>query len=115
MLVSEYPGLMWTLAGRSVCCGCNGQIHTDDRNPVEKKGRHGRSLRERERGRPLPGQAFIAFLGTLHGGWSSFTMHRFTTGDYLLQITKEGMLPINSKRRMLQLRGKLLTLHTWVV
>ena len=29
----------------------------------------------------MPGQAFIAFLGTLHRGWSSFTMHRFTVGD----------------------------------
>ena len=53
-----------------------------------------------------PGQAFIAFLGTLHWGWSSFTMHRFTVGDYLLQITKERMLLITSKRRMLQIKGK---------
>ena len=40
---------------------------------------------------PLPGQAFTAFLGTLYQGWSSFTMYRFTVGDYLLQITKERM------------------------
>ena len=59
----------------------------------------------RER-RPLPGQAFIVFLGTLHGGWSSFTMHRFAVGDYLLQITKERMLLITSKRRMLQIKGE---------
>ena len=96
----------------STCCGSNGQIHTDYRNPVEKKGRPGCSLSEREgekareRARPLPGQAFIAFLGTLHGGWPSFTMHRFTTGDYLLQTTKERMLLITSKRRMLQLKGE---------
>ena len=32
----------------SVCCGCNGQIHTDYRNSVEKKGWHGHSLSERE-------------------------------------------------------------------
>ena len=67
-------------------------------------------VRERARGperaQPLPGQAFISFLGTLHGGWSSFTMHRFIVGDYLLQITKERMLLITSKRRMLQLKGK---------
>ena len=84
----------------------------DYRNPVEKKGWHGHSLRQREgerareRARPLPGQAFIAFLGTLYQGWSSFTMHRFTVGDYLLQKTKERMLLITSKRRMLQIKGK---------
>ena len=86
------PALVWILASRILCCGSNRQIHTDYRNPVEKKGRHGHSLSERgwegqrepkrESG-PLPGQAFIAFLGTLHPGWSSFTMHRFTVGDYL--------------------------------
>ena len=95
----------------SVCCGSNGQIHTDYRNTVEKRGQHGHSLSEREGERaresqPLPGQAFIAFLGTLHGGWSSFTMHRFAVGDYLLQITKERMLLITSKRRMLQIKGE---------
>ena len=76
-------------------------------------------MRERARGveraqkresQPLPGQAFIAFLGTLHRGWSSFTMHRFTVGDCLLQTTKDGMLLITSKRRMLQLKGE--TGHT---
>ena len=67
-------------------------------------------MREGERAResqPLPGQAFIAFLGTLHGGWSSFTMHRFTTGDYLLRRTKDWTLLITSKRRMLQLKGEV--------
>ena len=54
----------------------------------------------------LPGQAFIVFLGTLHRGWSSFTMHRFTTGDYLLRTTKDRTLLITSKRRMLQLNGE---------
>ena len=31
----------------SVCHGSNRQIHTDYRNPVEKKGQHGHSLSER--------------------------------------------------------------------
>ena len=31
----------------SVCCGCDDQIHTDCRSPMEKKGRRGHSLRER--------------------------------------------------------------------
>ena len=65
--------------------------------------RAGESPRET---RPLPGQAFIAFLGTLHPGWSSFTMHRFTVGDYLLQTTKDRILLITSKRRMLQIQGE---------
>ena len=38
---------------------------------------------EGQRAQPLPGQAFIAFLGILHRGWSSFTMHRFAVGDWL--------------------------------
>ena len=107
--------MMWILACRILCCGGNGQIHTDYRNPVEKKGQHGHSRSERERegqrepkkdSRPPPGQAFIAFLGTLYRGWSSLTVHRFTVGDYLLQITKERMLLITSKRRMFQMQGE---------
>ena len=49
----------------SMCCGCDKQIHMDYRSPVEKKGQHGHSPSERVP-RPLAGQAFIAFLGTLH-------------------------------------------------
>ena len=33
-------------------------------------------------------------------------MHRFALGDYLLQITKERMLLITSKKRMLQMQGE---------
>ena len=77
--------------------------------------REGERARESPREKELtppspPGQAFIVFLGTLHGGWSSFTMHRFTTGDYLLRTTKDRILPITSKTRMLQLEGE--TAHT---
>ena len=75
----------------------------DDRNPVEEKGGHGHSLvREGERARespresrPLPGQAFIDFLSTLQGGWSSFTIHRFTVGDYLLKADNKGQNTAN--------------------
>ena len=99
-------------ASRILCCDSNRQIHRDYRNPMEKKGLHGCSLSQREgervraRARPWPVQAFIAFLGTLHGGWSSFTMHRFTVDDYLLQTTKDRMLLITSKRRTLQIKGE---------
>ena len=72
--------------------------------PLSKRGREGQ--REPKRAQHLPGQAFIAFLGTLHQGWSSFTMHRFALGDYLLQITKERMLLTTSKKRMLQMQGE---------
>ena len=34
-------------ACRILCCGSNGQIHMDYRNPVEEKGQHGHSLSER--------------------------------------------------------------------
>ena len=51
------------------------------------------------RPRPLPGQAFIAFLGTLHQRWSSFIMHRFALGGNLLQITKERKLLITAKKK----------------
>ena len=82
----------------SMCSGCKGQIHTDYRSPVEKNGRHGHSLSERGP-QPLPGQAFIAFLGTLLRGWSSFTMHRFALGGYLLKITKERKLLITTRKK----------------
>ena len=67
-------------------------------SPVEEKGLHGHSLKGRAP-RSLPWQDFIAFLGTLYWGWSSFTMHRFALGGYLLQKTKERMLLITSKRK----------------
>ena len=48
---------------------------------------------------PLPWKAFIAFLGTLHWGWSSFNMHGFELGGYFLQKTKERVLLITSKEK----------------
>ena len=67
----------------------------------------GAALQVRERvPRPPPGQAFIVFLGTLHQGWSSFTMHRFVLGGYLLQTTKERMLLNTSKKDMCKYKGK---------
>ena len=40
-------------------------------------------------------------------------MHRFTTGDYLLRTTKDRILLITSKRRMLQLKQE--TGHTSIL
>ena len=61
-----------------------------------------------ERGpwRPQPGQAFIVFLGTVHQGWSSFTMHRFVLGGYLLQTTKERILLNMLKKDICKCKGK---------
>ena len=101
-------------AGRIRCCDGHRQIHTDYRNPAEKKGRHGHSLSERGREgqrepktEPTPAwTGFYCFSGPLHRRWSSFTMHRFTVGDCFLQTTKDRKLLIISKRRMLQLKGE---------
>ena len=90
---------MRILASRLLCCGSNRQIHTDYRNPVEKKGLRGSFLSQREGPETPPGQAFIVFLGTLHQGWSSFTVQRFVLCGYLLQKTKERMLLITSKKK----------------
>ena len=56
------PGLL--------CCGGNGQIHTDYRDPVEKKGPHGYSLSERgwperaQESKPTPAwTGFYCFSG----------------------------------------------------
>ena len=74
----------WTNSRRlQKSCGKKGKAR-----PLSKWERGREGQREHKRAWPLPGQAFIAFLGILHRGWSSFTMHRFTVDDYLLQITK---------------------------
>ena len=76
-------------------------------NPVEKKGLCSCSLSEREGSKTPPaGQAFIVFLGNFHQGWSSFTMHRFVLGGYLLQTTKERMLLNTSKKDICKCKGK---------
>ena len=40
-------------------------------------------------------------------------MHRFTTGDYLLRTTKDRIMLITSKRRMLQLKGETPYILGW--
>ena len=57
------------------------------------------SLSQGESALTLALTGFYSFLGTLHGGWSSFAMHRFTLGGYLLQTTTERMLPNTSKMK----------------
>ena len=67
----------------------------------------GAALQVRERvPRPPPGQAFIVFLGTLHRGWSSFTMHRFVLGGYLLQ-TQERVWLNTSKEDICNVKGEV--------
>ena len=73
---------------------------------MEKKGCVA-ALQVRERApKPLPGQTGIVFLDTLHQRWSSFTMHRFVLGGYLLQ-TKERMLPNTSKKDICNIKGEM--------
>ena len=59
-----------------------------------------------ERANPCLDRLLLLFWAHHIGGWSSFTMHRFTVGDYLLQTTKDRILLITSKKRMLQLKGE---------
>ena len=87
-------------------------------SPVEEKGQQGHSLKRRAQG-PLPWQAFIASQGTLHWGWSLFTMQGFTLGGYLLQKTKERMLLITSELKdICKCKGKSSSTgytHPWKV
>ena len=54
---------MQILASRILCCGSNRQIHTDYRNPVEKKGLHSRSLSQREGPETPAWTGFYCFYG----------------------------------------------------
>ena len=57
---------------------------------------------------PIPclDRFFIAFLGPLHQRWSSFTMHRFVLGGYLLQ-TKERMSLNTSKKDICNVKREM--------
>ena len=103
--ISNWAAVMQIPASRILCCGGNRQIHTDYRNPVEKKGLCPCFLSQREGPETLPGHAFIVFLGTLHQEWSSFTMHRFVLGGYLLQPTRKRML-LNTSKDICKSQGK---------
>ena len=77
------------------------------RSPVEKKGWHGHSPRDRVP-RSLPGQTFIAFQE--HTSKKALIHYaQVCLGDYFLQITKERMLLIYflqaNKEKMLQMQG----------
>ena len=81
-------------------------VDPSPQGPVEEKGQCSHTLKRRAP-RPLPGQAFIVFLGPLHQRWSSFTMHRFVLGGYLLQTTKERMLLNTSKKDICNVKGEV--------
>ena len=88
------------------CCGYNEQIHTAYQSPVEKKGPHGHSVRERvpwplSQGESCSTLALTGFYwlsNSIYQRRFSFIMLRFASGDYFLQITKERMLLITSYR-----------------
>ena len=69
----------------------------DYRSPVEKKGWHGHSLRERECLNACLDRLLL-LSNSIHQRKFSFIMLRFALGDYFLQITKERMLLITSYR-----------------
>ena len=115
-------GWVWSDSGQQClqCCGCDKQIHTDYWNPVEKKGWHGHSLRERMP-QPLPGQALL-LSNSIHQRRFSSIMLRFALGDYFWQVTKERMLLITSyrltRKKCCKCKGTirvigLVTLHPW--
>ena len=97
--------MMQILARRILCCGSNRQIHTDYRNPVEKKGWHGHSLSERGQ------EGYRAQERELTPAWTGFYcfsghMTSRMVLIYYAQVhfrwlhkTKERMLLITSKRK----------------
>ena len=64
-------------------------------------------VREPKRAWLLPGQAFIAFLGTLHWRWSSFTMHKFAVGDYLYRQQRKECCWLLQREGCYKSRGKV--------
>ena len=65
-----------------------------------------RPLSQEESARTLALTGFIVFLGPLHQRWSSFIMHRFVLGGYLLQ-TKERMSLNTSKEDICNVKGEM--------
>ena len=104
----------------SVACSLHGMYRANTHgppSPVKEKGRTVRPLSQEKSAPPLPWQAFIVILGTLHQGWSSFTMHGFVLGGYLLQ-TKERMSLNTSKKDICNIKGEVVKpvmLHSWKV
>ena len=100
--------LMRILASRILCCGCNRQIHTDYRNPVEKKGRYGLSLRQREGPETSTWTGFYCFSRHITSRMALiyYAQVQFTLGGYLLQKTKERMLTNTSKKDICKCKGK---------
>ena len=89
------------LASRILCCGGNRQIHSDYRNPVEKKGLRGLSLSQREGpetpswagfycfSRHLTSRMVLIYYAQVCCGWLSFTDNK---GEDVAKYIKEGYL-----------------------
>ena len=56
---------------------------------------------------PCLDRLLLFFLDPLHQRWSSFTMHRFVLGGYLLQTTKERMSLNTSKKDICNVKGEM--------
>ena len=101
-LVEDRGALKPHTTSRMSWCGFRSVVPAMDKftqtiGSVEEKGWCCHSLKRRAPG-PLPLQAFIAFLGTLHWVWSSFSMHRFTLGSYRKQ--RRGCCQLHKKGRI---------------
>ena len=84
----------------SVCCGCNEQIHTEYRSPVEKKGQHDHSLGERAGPDPSLDRLLLLFWAhyikdvphlLCTGSLSVVTFYRKQRSDVASNILRRGI------------------------
>ena len=85
--------MMRILASR-IHCGCNIQIHTDYRNPVEEKGQLSHSLKRREAptlaltgfycfSRPFTSKMVLLYYAKVCSGWLSFAGKGEDVSEYI--------------------------------
>ena len=87
-----------------MCCGFDEQLHTDYRNPVERKGQHGYSLREREGRNPCLDRLLLLFWAhyikdgphLIRFRWLPFTENKGE--DVVNYIKEEGYLQMQREK-----------------
>ena len=83
-----------------MCCGCDGQIPTDYRSPVEKKGQRGCSLSDREGFSPcldrvlllfgyITSRMFLIYYAQVCFRWLPFTENK---GEDVANYIRKGYL-----------------------
>ena len=73
---------------------------------MEEKGQRW-PLCQKESTPTLAMTGFYCFSRLVHQRWSSFTMHRFVLGGYLLQTTKESVSLNTSKEDICNVKGEM--------